>query len=125
MSLSAADALKLSLKSWRLLSSSSAGERANAGAAADAFIRERGLSWGDVIAVDSHRPATVRPVDPIPTLTSREKMEFAVAHLDRLDRWQASFATDIWDDWRRPLTIKQQKHLDKIVRQLWAKGCRP
>jgi len=123
MSLSPSDALKLT-KILGLLSSSSAGERANAGAAADAFIRERGLTWPDVI-VTKLPPRSSKTTSAVPPWDAQEKLAFARRHFASLAVWEQSFvADDNWYNWAKPLTPKQEKCLDKIVVKLWEAGCR-
>ena len=110
--LSDADLVRLE-KLLGLLSSDSDGERATAGAMAWKFLRERRLSWRDVL-----RPRSPEP-PPLPAPCSgwrriaRECLDFHEV-FGGLSRWETSFVANILAR-SRPPTPKQREVLDSIA----------
>ena len=96
------DLLQRLVKLLGMLGSPHDGERAAAGAKADALIRSRGLTWDDVVNAK-------RPEENIEAL-----IDHALRHGDGiLDPWQRQFLHGIRG--RRTLSERQRAKLDEIA----------
>jgi hypothetical protein len=90
-----------------MLGSEHLGERGNAAALADRFVRERGLTWGDVLARQE-------PEKKLPHLgTWRTRCAQLLERRGSLRPWELRFVSDLPKFQR--LSVKQRYVLDEIV----------
>jgi hypothetical protein len=85
-----------------MLGSEHAGERAAAALKADKLVRDKGLTWPEIIA------PSIKPRSSI-----AEQIAFAVANIDCLSMWERGFLYSI--NGKHRLTPKQLAVLDQIV----------
>ena len=102
-----------------LFGSDHPGERATAAFQANKLLRDRGLSWHDVIIVPQ------QPTGAASASASdfRDQIRFALANLDLLSRWEHGFILGIFK--RRLLSNRQLEVLEEIVARLRDAGGRP
>lgn len=100
------------LKVLGLLASDQGGERAAAGAAAARMLRDRGLTWPDLIQptlpAPSYQPnhATGRPASPtVPASSYMGAFNYLLARSEHLNVWQREFVRSAYC--RSRLTEKQ------------------
>jgi hypothetical protein len=92
-----------------MLGSDHQGERANAGALADRFIRERELTWEQVVASEGQQQSQSRTWHDVVADCQRQPA--------RLSQWERGFLASI-SAWRGSLTRKQQAKLEDIAARL-------
>lgn len=93
--LAAVDLVRLT-KLCGLFSSAHAGERASAAAKADAFLRQHGCRWGDVLSLPTLAPPPPPPPpDPPPVPAWQQTAAACRAHADRMSAWEVAFVTKI------------------------------
>lgn len=102
------------------------GERAAAGLLASRLLRDRGLSWDDVIHApgsrQAHRPPCPEPPPAAgPGTAWRDDLAFCQRHMAELDEWPADFVASI-SAWRKSLSPEQVAKLAQIARKLRAQG---
>jgi hypothetical protein len=90
-------------------------ERATAAAMADRLVKERGLSWFDVIAPSVGFPST-HTSPPASSTTVEAMIDEALANDDSLTIWEWGFLNGIRG--RQLLTTKQLRKLQDIVARL-------
>jgi hypothetical protein len=96
-----------------MLGSNHEGERAVAGLKASQLLRERGLTWFDVI-----RPPIAGNADAdAGMLAWQRQRQFCLQHTKRLQPKELGFLINI-SNWRGPLTERQQTWLDSIATRL-------
>ena len=105
-----------------LFSSDHAGERANAAALGDQFLRARGLRWPDIIGVPT---SSIEPTSYDDDLLNRWPGQwrgaalFCARHDEFLTPWEASFAERI-AGWRGAVSDKQldilRRLLDRVLK---------
>jgi hypothetical protein len=112
-----------------LFSSHHPGEIANAAALADKLLRDRGLSWSDVlrlpIGVESAQAADDNP-DPFATWPGgwRAACDFALTHAAMLSKWERDFCAKV-RGYVGNITGKQAPILRGMVDRIMAAGYRP
>jgi hypothetical protein len=90
-----------------MLGSDHAGDRANAARMADQLVRERGLSWSDVVK-EPPRPALGPP--------EWEAAAHEVMRSNAATDWERSFCFSLLTKWRgRQISEKQAAAVEKIV----------
>jgi hypothetical protein len=85
------------------------GERANAAAAADKLVRERGLTWEQIL---TPAPAS-RIAAPVGTAA---KLALLRQHLDELTDWEVGFVTSLRHF--RKFSPKQLAVVDRLVAEV-------
>jgi hypothetical protein len=105
----AADLGRLS-KICGLFSSAFAGERSNAAALADRFVRERGWEWDDVLVAPSLPPLTPPPAWQKTVAACRARIEL-------LNQWERAFLAEI-ATYQHPPSSKQADTLAKIAKRV-------
>jgi hypothetical protein len=91
-----------------MLGSSHDGEIAAAGRAADALVRQAGLTWPDVL----------RPPHPaLPAATGNDAVGFCLRHGDALTDWERHFLMSLKRQ-RYAVTAKQREVVDQIVEKI-------
>jgi hypothetical protein len=93
-----------------LFSSDQPGERANAAAMADRFLRDRGLRWPDVLTA---------PGLPPPADAWRETVAACRARPDRITAWEKDFLSEI-ATYRNPPSGRQAEILARIFAKIRA-----
>jgi hypothetical protein len=84
-------------------------ERATAAALADKLIRDRGLTWQDILLQECPGP-----LDPPETV--KEQIRYATENLDLLNLWEIGFLNSI--EGRHSLSIRQRQVLNEIIRKI-------
>lgn len=100
-----------------MLGSEHAGERASAALLAARLVRERGLSWSDVVpsSAGSIIPNASRGVaEPISDLG------LCLRHVEHLTQWEQGFVKSVAG--RRSRTIKQTAMLSRLCETLRSRG---
>jgi hypothetical protein len=117
MSLSDAERAKL-VRLLGMLNSNFDAERATAAALADRFIRDRGLTWNEIVNdadEEPHQQYWGQP--PPPVRTWRDVAAACQRKCERLNQWERDFLASILA-WRRSLTQRQAAKLDDIAERL-------
>lgn len=97
-----------------LLGSDFDGERATAAAMASRFIRERRLTWADVIGTPAPLPPLPRPASGAPDcpVSRLDAVRLVLARADLLTPWEMGFVQSV--AWRRRWSPKQTDVFDRI-----------
>jgi hypothetical protein len=111
-----------------LFSSHHPAEVAEAARKADQFLRERGLTWRDVIRLPVGRElaeAANNDADPFASWPGgwRGACEFVLRHRALLSKWEIEFAQKI-EGWHS-ISVKQRPILRDMVDRAMAAGFRP
>jgi hypothetical protein len=102
--------LKKLAKLCGMLGSGHAVERANAAAAADKLVRERGLTWPILLGTEQL---------PADNVTDSDCVNFCRAHRRSLNDWEREFVDGIAGYISRgwPLSVKQRNRLAKLYQK--------
>ena len=113
-----------------MFGSSHDNERAIAARKADEFLRERGVTWSELLQPEqtggfAYQPGRRRRASSSwssPPMTTRDQIQFALANLDTLSRWERGFVYSVWR--KDKLSTRQREVLDQIVTKVRAGGVR-
>ncbi len=108
-----------------MLGSDHLGERAAAAALASRVVRDKGLTWDNVVAADAPetRQAPGGTQDsPASRWADSDTLATCLRWLGQLTTWECGFVVDLRTK-RRPLTPAQRAKLQQIAESLRARGC--
>jgi hypothetical protein len=98
------------------------GEALNAARLADRFVRERGLTWPDVIAAPALTPPASDPPPPRePADDWRAAAAFCLRHGDTLTQWEAEFCLAV-SKYRCAPSSKQLAILRRLLTRVMMAG---
>jgi hypothetical protein len=108
-----------------MLGSDHDGERAAAAALASRLVREKGLSWSDLIADGGGRQGGHAGASggPGPGATWQASLSQCLRHLPALSGWEADFCLSL-SNRRKGLTPGQVTKLAQVAAELTARGLR-
>jgi hypothetical protein len=106
--------LKRLTKICGLFSSAFPGERSNAAALADRFVRERGWEWHEVLAAPSLPPSA-----PEPPATWQQVVAACRARSDLLSQWERRFLDEI-ATYQHPPSTKQLDALARVAKRVFS-----
>lgn len=92
------------------------GERAAAGLLASRMLRERGLSWDEVVATPD-----AAPTGPLGAADAGRDLDLCKRHWNDLGSWMRAFVIGVSNQ-RRPLTAAQRAKLAEVAAELRGKG---